>query len=93
MIDGIFFYKTEKAERNNEEAETKSNIMSLISDEIKNVGYLLTIAIAIIFFTLLSILVYLLLSLVDNRTYTYSILITLNIVILPLLFKKHTPPK
>ncbi|CAK61803.1 unnamed protein product (macronuclear) [Paramecium tetraurelia] len=93
VIDGIFFYKTEKAERNNEEAETKSNIMSLISDEIKNVGYLLTIAIAIIFFTLLSILVYLLLSLVDNRTYTYSILITLNIVILPLLFKKHTPPK
>ncbi|CAD8196361.1 unnamed protein product [Paramecium octaurelia] len=93
VIDGIFFYKTEKAERNNEEAETKSNIMSLISDEIKNVGYLLTIAIAIIFFTLLSILVYLLLSLVDNRTYTYSILITLNIIILPLLFKKHNPPK
>lgn len=87
MIDGIFFYKTEKAERNNEEDDKKSNIISLISDEIKNVGYLLTIAIAIIFFTLLSILVYLLLSLVDNRTYTYSILITLNVIILPLLLK------
>lgn len=53
----------------------------------------MTAVIGCIFFLLFSILIYLLLSIVDNRNYTYSIIITLNIITLPLIFKKPQAKK
>lgn len=76
-----------------EENIKKRTILDAIQDEIQSVGYLMTAVIGCIFFLLFSILIYLLLSIVDNRNYTYSIIITLNIITLPLIFKKPQAKK
>lgn len=76
-----------------EENIKKRGILDAIQDEIQSVGYLMTAVIGCIFFLLFSILIYLLLSIVDNRNYTYSIIITLNIITLPLIFKKPQAKK
>ncbi|CAK84664.1 unnamed protein product (macronuclear) [Paramecium tetraurelia] len=83
--DGVLIYKQQQPEMISQDNLSKFDQLFL---KCQNLSIRNLIAISTLLFFLISIIIYYFLTLVENQKYTHSIILTINFILLPFVFKQ-----
>ncbi|CAD8172933.1 unnamed protein product [Paramecium pentaurelia] len=83
--DGVLIYKQQQPDMISQENKSKLDQLYL---KCQNLKILHMIFISTLLFFLISIIIYFFLSLIENQKYTHSIILTINFILLPFVFRQ-----
>ncbi|CAD8179138.1 unnamed protein product [Paramecium octaurelia] len=83
--DGVLIYKQQQPEMISQDNLSKFDQLFL---KCQNLSIGILIALSTLLFFLISIIIYYFLTLVENQKYTHSIILTINFILLPFVFKQ-----
>ncbi|CAD8102519.1 unnamed protein product [Paramecium sonneborni] len=90
ISDGVLIYKQEQLETITENKQSTINQLTL---KCQNLSILYLVAMSILLFFLISFIIYFFLTFIENQAYIHSIILTINVILLPFVFRDKQQKK